>query len=956
MFFYLVVFVVFLRLQKKKSFYFRKDFVKFKRFFFAFDVKKLVKRRRAMLTRQKTRKKRDDDLAPSSSAFGSSFNLRDDDVDDDVDDDKNKHKKKTFFVPGEEEEETTNHMRETFVLLFLIASISFSYVFAFSAKLGYGRETYRFLASEKEQYELELVSLSVVLLCVLFVFDGLFRFEGESENSARSMSSDDSTVADVKKADDRENDELKPSSFKRAIRNGALAFAAVLFVASATLSAKTYPQAPPTMFVCCAPMFVALCKRWFRSSTSKFLMKTASALIFSALGIALWLAFVVYYSEKEGDDGNDDENGLYWSEVKSEYMEDAGCPTDTEENDECLAAYIMWFTPMLAILACTLFSCFTYVLGLAVREENSTTDTRNKTKFAARAFAFTFALAGLGIWISASLSGGAEELSTLLLSFSMAALFVLGVGTVFALGGAENAKQKALESSSFLRATSKVVTETHVDAFRAIVLSTPLTLLIPIMLFLSVINQFVRRFVNTSQRGFSMDEKLHRGWFTYRVSAFLSSASEWRWTAIFINLHYWICLLVSLNVLAGTFTVVFLSWLRVKLAKAGFAFTYVVFSLVGLAMFLIPVIPGIPVYLTGGILLTDESSVNFFKKALSESGETPSETKSYVCALLAASGACFVVKLLAVAMQQKLIGERLGKRVWVRQTVGINTNAMRAAKLVLSKRGFSKAKVALLVGGPDWPTSVLTGILNLNVFEMLLGTVPVIFPVITTVLAGAFMLKQGTNSMCGNNGDQSNTKSSSNTSGLWSSIADVALLVTAVVQGTCLLLGIYYVEKTSRECKEELAQLPYDEEVMHIEEETKREKEIKENIGNFFKLEPRDRTLLVFSTAICLLSFWVIQLGPTFIGEDEAVLKEYQLTDCVSHTLKGRVWTVVTSIGWLAILAFIFSMFTLWTFNARLNGKVQDVLDEEYAIENGIEDFSDGDDENNSDACDGIRM
>ena len=119
---------------------------------------------------------------------------------------------------------------------------------------------------------------------------------------------------------------------------------------------------------------------------------------------------------------------------------------------------------------------------------------------------FTFALAGLGIWISASLSGGAEELSTLLLSFSMAALFVLGVGTVFALGGAENAKQKALESSSFLRATSKVVTETHVDAFRAIVLSTPLTLLIPIMLFLSVINQFVRRFVNTSQRGFSMDE------------------------------------------------------------------------------------------------------------------------------------------------------------------------------------------------------------------------------------------------------------------------------------------------------------------------------------------------------------------------------------------------------------------------------------------------------------------
>jgi hypothetical protein len=51
-----------------------------------------------------------------------------------------------------------------------------------------------------------------------------------------------------------------------------------------------------------------------------------------------------------------------------------------------------------------------------------------------------------------------------------------------------------------------------------------------------------------------------------------------------------------------------------------------------------------------------------------------------------------------------------------------------------------------------------------------------------------------------------------------------------------------------------------------------------------------------------------------------------------------------------------FYFFDVYAFNARLNGKVQDVLDEEYAIENGIEDFSDGDDENNSDACDGIRM
>ena len=55
---------------------------------------------------------------------------------------------------------------------------------------------------------------------------------------------------------------------------------------------------------------------------------------------------------------------------------------------------------------------------------------------------------------------------------------------------------------------------------------------------------------------------------------------------------------------------------------------------------------------------------------------------------------------------------------------------------------------------------------------------------------------------------------------------------------------------------------------------------------------------------------------------------------------------MVTSIGWLAILAFTLSMFMLWTFSARLNRKVQNVIDEEYAIENGYhQDISDYDDD-----------
>eukprot|EP01048_Picozoa_sp_COSAG05_P029920 COSAG05_NODE_10106_length_582_cov_25.541850_1_plen_67_part_10 len=67
--------------------------------------------------------------------------------------------------------------------------------------------------------------------------------------------------------------------------------------------------------------------------------------------------------------------------------------------------------------------------------------------------------------------------------------------------------------------------------------------------------------------------------------------------------------------------------------------------------------------------------------------------------------------MLAITMQQKIIGGGLGTKVGVRSAVGVNSTAVRAIKLVLSDpKCLTLGKVAILVGGPDWPTSVLTGI------------------------------------------------------------------------------------------------------------------------------------------------------------------------------------------------------------------------------------------------------
>ncbi len=95
--------------------------------------------------------------------------------------------------------------------------------------------------------------------------------------------------------------------------------------------------------------------------------------------------------------------------------------------------------------------------------------------------------------------------------------------------------------------------------------------------------------------------------FTAKVSKQIAELRGWNWSRIMIILHYWIAVVIVFQIVAGSFTVVFLSYLRIKLATVPIGLVYLAFAVVGLAMFLIPIIPGVPVYLTGGIILTDAS-------------------------------------------------------------------------------------------------------------------------------------------------------------------------------------------------------------------------------------------------------------------------------------------------------------------------------------------------------------
>lgn len=56
--------------------------------------------------------------------------------------------------------------------------------------------------------------------------------------------------------------------------------------------------------------------------------------------------------------------------------------------------------------------------------------------------------------------------------------------------------------------------------------------------------------------------------------------------------------------------------------------------------------------------------------------------------------------------------------------VGIHTETMQSIKILINKQGITKEKIAIMCGGPDWPVSVLSGIMRVNLVEILVSTLP----------------------------------------------------------------------------------------------------------------------------------------------------------------------------------------------------------------------------------------
>lgn len=137
---------------------------------------------------------------------------------------------------------------------------------------------------------------------------------------------------------------------------------------------------------------------------------------------------------------------------------------------------------------------------------------------------------------------------------------------------------------------------------------------------------------------------------------------------------------------------------------------------------------------------------------------------------------CWFLKLFACAIQQKCIGENLGRSLWVRRTVGVHKVAIRCIEGVMRQPGMNLGKVAILCGGPDWPTSVLAGVLRLSVVQCEIGTVPIIFFVAPCALTGSFYLQKGK-------------------SDLWTKSANMMIVLSVAVNMTLWAMAVWAIER-----------------------------------------------------------------------------------------------------------------------------------------------------------------
>merc|ERR1712038_1283641 len=431
----------------------------------------------------------------------------------------------------------------------------------------------------------------------------------------------------------------------------------------------------------------------------------------------------------------------------------------------------------------------------------------------------------------------------------------------------------------------------HFDIFRGLLIVT----CTPIFLLYVGVSFFIQRIRNIKCCGYdkppdntqSLTNVVGSGWVTIEARRFIREFQAWNKTNVFIYAIYWGIAFMMLYVIVAQFTLVFLSWLIETTQVMPLATVTAILVGVGMTMFLLPPVPGVPIYLTLGIVIIPVGR----------------EMMGIFWSICYAMGVSLALKLLACTLQQKLIGGLLQNSVAVRQFVGVNSNVIRAMKLVLREPGLGVPKVSILIGGPDWPTSVLCGIMGLRLLPVLVGTLPIVFLILPTLLTGSF-------TYMANVRDEVTGEHEFPWAG---TMATVFLTITGIVQFGSMVVAAFYLDRVIEEKKDELEHIPIDEEVKLADDRDEALKQAYSELSQWEALPFWARSLLCLSLSRMIITCYMVTFFASYC------FNEFQLTDSIETTLDGDWRNLTKPLGTVANILLVVSVVLLQLFVSWVN-------------------------------------
>jgi hypothetical protein len=551
--------------------------------------------------------------------------------------------------------------------------------------------------------------------------------------------------------------------------------------------------------------------------------------------------------------------------------------------------FISWMAPFIA-MGCNFIVALFCLMVCSLR----TTKDASKLQKSLKRFFFVIVSMITGMYCSVYAAGGLVVFGSTFMAFCSAVIVAMVIWLYLEVPA------KVLVHI----AKGSKLTEYLVKAYRSNVVRAMAVIMInvsiPLYVMLDMARKKVRRF-----RGTTTDP----GKYTISGQRFSDELSKWNWVSVL----GWVCLLSEAAFVMNVgmkVTYVFFSELNDQLAPVDLGLVIVLVYVIGLIMFLLPPVPGSAVYLFAGIVLGRKGQVD---DAIGFEG---------------GAGIAIIVGIvtkLCACVGQYLVGFLAGQSIKVQQLIGVDKVFTRAIETILSRKGLAPGKVAILVGGPDWPTSVTCGVLKLNIPQMLLGTLPVsIVSVAPQTLMGAMLTKE-------TNGE----------SGIWTMIAAIATGVSVIGQVGAMLTATYFTTKLIETSHEELAKdRPEHAAVQLLTHKEKffvdKYQEVTNPWSNFGSTKPTIARLIKFSVVLHLLAFFLF--GADFVLTDKVCFRKFAITDQIGANyenggLQNNVLNLVLEpLGYGAIGLFFIASVTHLCWSKALSSYARSKMGESIHV------------------------